>query len=688
LIDAVGKIGTRAGTFEAHLAIRFYCEAFIDAGRFADDGDPLRAVKPWRTLWSHAGEWGEPQWGAVLRPLIYRPWDPPDIRQKVFEKARDLCREVRRVPAEVKRFFFGAPLDLATVLGLFWRARLLNALGVDMRALADMAPTSVNRLFTGGLDGVHAEPALADLLIGWDRDEREIVSGAITEQRLAIPPDDCWWRVARSMDGHRCVIVDIDLHCSGEPTPEDIAHRDSRVRFFTQTPGLPAPHLIVTSKSTHGRHLWYFVERRACMGPACGLGEIVRADAVSRRFRESLEDAYGIDLAVADVEVKPDTCSARCALLPLPFGPGALLCSPDGITVEERDPIAAAVAWRRRFSGKPFPRYQVGDFDITSSDSADPQLLEAMRSPPPFRRREDRECAEHRQRAATSQNGHSEQVAPSAHRTRRASRPSSDCDLDACQREFDEGPEDGRTNEQVPLIARLLKFGPGRTRADAPDERAEADFLAWIHRRGRREESDAWWLVKFQTYWRSWEHPFPSPCMLSDQDVRMAAESIARIAPPEWRWAKRKSLLAVYLFAIGKARAASSEADSPVSIVLHSTHIQRHYTKDWPEYRGLLTEHGFIAEASPARTPRSKVAFGEQRARSGEAAEYHLHLSLPVGAASEVDSKVAILQRVAGAVDASIGARLAGSVRAWRDFVNTFAGMNPPHRQENQHAQS
>ena len=655
LVDAHGRISPRHGTQEAHNALEFFLLAFVDSGRFTDGGIP---TKP-RALarWGRREEDGEMGWSPPRRTH----WSNPEAEGYVGD------------PKIVQQ---GSFLGVGEVLAQVFRARLCTALGVSPDEMNPAAPQRkrVNRWFTKVQSEAVTGGMASDLLLGWDRDEPiesskpdepmrpTIEHGPLTESRVGLPGSVHWWWMSGGVDLLRAVVVDMDLHLNGKPTEADMKHLRLRVAAFTQTPGVPKPHLVVTSKSG-GFHLWYLVDERS--GPAYDDKPIRDARRFANALAEGLRVALGADLAKARIEVFPNSDSPKAKMPAIPFGPLSYLCAEDGMTVEAKDPIEAMVRWRRRFPSGVVPRYRLSDFQAITADGADPTVLEALRTAPPsLVERDQRRASVRMPEPPEYEVAHRAAEVPDAPDTTHL-RPPARCGRDVCEDAYRDGPADGHTNVQLPLVTRWLKFGLG---LDA--EEAEHQLLVWVKRgngslRGSTEKS---WLDRFRSWWHYWEFGFGAGCLVYDGDIRWAIEVVTRPGMPT-TLAIRKAHLQVLLLIVGRARDQGDTGPLSRPVVLKTTHARKKAHKSFTrksagEDHPLITA-GILTIAREAWHAISGCSTGPSFATA-----YQTQLPPVEGAAHTVPDRYAMRAAIATVVDRdpALAKRFARTMKGWRQF--------------------
>jgi len=659
LVDAWDRLPARRGAADEHRALAFYLDVVLDAGSYGEGG--REGYRRWAALFKRQDEDG--WWG----------WTPP--RRTIYPPAPPGAR--------ARPLSYGDKLGLRHVLGSFWRARVFQGLGTTPGELFEDDPvdplgTWVNRLFTR-MERSSCKPRLLDLVLGPERDEVGLDAARLSRERLMLPRRERWWRCGSGTDRVRYVVVDLDAH-----NLADRGHLRERVRLLMESPFIPHPQLVTTSPRG-GRHLWYFLVERT--GAVRREGVRTRKPSHAEGFRRALVDTLELYAGPGVIEVFP-TSDAAGALMPaLPFGPGSSLCGPDGWEVEEPDPIRAMVSWHRRWVGTGLLRINGQELAEASADGAPDRALRVCRSKPPsVLAHEARQQARMRHAGElTDGPGHAQipdlQDVDGVDDARQAPSRPRGMTIEEAEEVWEVGPQDGRTNDQMLVLARLFRFHRGQPGRDDPTVQDEAAVLDWLGQRvgGRR----SWWLGKFQTAFRTALFPFASavadavrPAM---EDTRWAARQVIAGAA-SWGWRERKRLLVLLLFLVGRARAREGDGDEDSwswPLAVSSTEVQDRWLRAGSDRPGKARLPGFrecrellidrdLLRITQGHVPPSSGVGGFRR---GRAASYSVRLPPRAGTPREIAGARDALRLVAEALDPDVGAQLAGSTRAWRRFV-------------------
>ena len=455
-----------------------------------------------------------------------------------------------------KSIRYGESLSRRHLLGHLWRGRVLGLLGraedeaLDPCRLPECADRLLGQSWSDRFPDFDLDhfPAFAALLASALLDRRcparlaDAVLGPASERppprwrtpdglrkRLLLNRKDRWLAVGTGCEWLRLVVVDLD--CKKE---EDRPHLRDRLRFFTSGAAFPPPHLIVTSRGLLGRHLYWFTRDRS--------GGYDRSSR-SLRWNNPCVDALTQALERAGVHVGPGTVeilpqrSGR--MPPLPFGPRSHLCTPDGLEIEQRDPILSLLAWHRR---GPAERVTVSDFRRRTAVAVPDSVLARIAKPAPSRQREEaREPPQ--QPGKKLERRHSKAAADEANRARD-------------EAVWASGAVPGETYKHMPFVTRFIKHGlggdtdPARTEPTSRDvERFEEWFFkgsyaqrtdgagATLHRLTRQFR----WLFENAAPYR------PSRFItrpLTALEIRTAAELIAGAfnrAQPDAKWPLRSA---------------------------------------------------------------------------------------------------------------------------------------------------
>lgn len=405
---------------------------------------------------------------------LYRYAVPDGTQKRDEERGPEWSWQAVRRPTLMPqgKVLSGTTLGDRFVYANFWRARL-NMLGGD--DLSRDAFVMTDFLAKELARGEH--PAVAPLYLG----------PSIPPARLADPgalrfpkPDD-WLRVATGCDCLPYLVVDLDCHRE--------AHRagyDAALRFFTQTPGMPRPGLVVTSQGG-GRHLYYFLNGRTPV--ACQADTEADYDRYSKPFREAIEAAFRFTTMGGFIEVFPKGRSTKSNTPSLPFGPGSFLCDDDG-AVLEKDPFAAVALWHRRVLAQPLARYGVREFEAIrriSASAVDPRVLHALqtRSKEKMAQEDEGVVGPETPRSSGStadRSGHQPLPVSSNNRS-----------VEEVQEVIAAGPTPGEVNEWLMPLAQYWKY---HCRMDA--DAADRQFDQWIRRHPSPDGAFKSYLVRFR----------------------------------------------------------------------------------------------------------------------------------------------------------------------------------------------
>ena len=612
LLDSRGALVSTTDGVAALDAVRFFVMEVLDCDELSD---PLPISGP-SDRW--AREWGwkpkEADWG----------WVAPKRPGEVIVKGRTVPRS-------------GWPLKLRESLALLWRARLHHILGLGLqevalignRALLDLAEHLFRKVTAHD-----ADPALVRLVLGADN-EGAPLARPTSAADLMLPNNEAWWWLSSGVDGVRCVVADLDCKQA-----RDKDHLRDRVRVLCSgIPGIPRPHLVVSSKGGMGRHAYWFLHGRLSQAHAARIAQpeiaardgqpkvaarpgkpkvAARAaqpeipaldrDSIALHFRDRLR-LLGMVVEDGAVEIFPKGLTPGTGFTALPFGPRSWLCDEDGWEIVTRDPIESLVRWRSRFADR-LPRLSPDDFTHVASANLPASLMAVVRQKPPSRRHGEDEDA-----AVSSVTRVSAPATPAtpADQGRKVRAP-----VDAVQAAMTlaeareilaRGAVARSSNDDMKFVARLLRYHMGRPTRSDPNTDDERDFLNWLsdHGDGTRQS----WLTRFRTLFRSalpFATPSVSPRLLSG-DIRWAAGIAMERLPGEKRlWPARKRLMIALLVIAARARAVTGVAGWSESVVVCSEDIEDRWIKEgFATCCALLTRPPEVMRLSREHEPPRRV---------------------------------------------------------------------------------
>lgn len=469
---------------DVRAALRFYVHHLFDLGPNTSD----HPVKGNRAVAYYAPTLeGDVEYTAPRRVKFQEVHHPDGYSIDAWDLwKKQGCEKEKRPRPEC----CGEALSMRHVLGHLWRGRVLGLLGADDEDAIDPAAIeehadkvlggwwsaadfdiglipALAHLLAADLEHPRCPKVLADAVLGSWQGERPPPrwrGHADLVQRLMLGRKDRWFNVGTGCEHLRVVVVDLD---GKEERDQD--HLRARLRLFTGNDAFPSPHLIVTSRSGRGRHLyWFTVERTGRFDRRAK--RVQMADACSGPLVERLEKV-GVHVGPGTIEVFPQP---KGRMPPLPFGPRSYLCASDGVEVVERDPIRAMVAWHRRFASAPLSRYRAVDFQLAKIKAVGTAVLRTLADPAPSRPR--REAATASMRATSSVT-----TPHPGHRDATRNRMLRSRDRAV----WEAGATRGQTWEDLPCVARFIKHGlrgggdPDRTVPSGVDRER---FHEWYHR--------------------------------------------------------------------------------------------------------------------------------------------------------------------------------------------------------------
>lgn len=674
LVDAYGKPTPGPANEEARQALASY---------MADVVDSRGKHRRWVALWTRNDDEGGWGWRAPRRTEY--PNLPKGVRSR-----------------KVKPQVFGQQLRRRHVLGMIWRSRVLALLGCTPEGLLQESVTSRRRerpfldpmavlairLHERLVKSDHEDPLLA-LVLGpdWFRMGMAERLANIDSAELEMPPGDRWFRVATGVDHVAVVVVDLDAK-----EAEDVPHLRERVRLFTESPFMPSPHLITTSKGG-GRHLWWFMKERAgaCRGKD---GQALGAKDGSVALVHALKEHFGAYVGPRVIEVFPASSTPGAIMPPLPFGPGSALCGLDGWTIEATDPLECIKVLNRRFSNGRFHRITIAELAGARSDGLPTSVLKAVAQPCPsvkywIQRDRDKRAASGLPTGDDEPEGPEEPDDDRAgSRAWRDNHGRRGMTIAEAQEVWDEGPQNGQTNRQVPTIARLIKFHHGRLPREVPTTEDKADFLGWLGARANHRKS--WWLKKLKSAFRFWQWPLrrgdddDEIVTPTTGDVVWAARQIIEHAGGI-TWTRRRQYLVLMLYLLGRARSDGDTAGGWAGpIVVSSEVIQDNWVRwlprrkqkdagsplpkdiddeaeEVPSPQAWMIAHELMSIAFKAIAPSTGVA----GRRTGRTASYYVRVPPEVGERRTITDAASALEFAVASLSDIDGVRLVGSRRTW-----------------------
>jgi hypothetical protein len=530
---------------------------------------------------------------------------------------------------EHKGRLHGSTLCQRHILGHWWRGELTATLEdesggrlgspyTDDSLEMAMWEVHVDRAFKSGQVG----PATMDLLLG--PGNRRVPSTA-TPLWLRLPPADWWWWIARSWDGCRAVLVDVDCK-----EAVDQQHFEARMRVLT-CPGMPKPHLIVASKSG-GRHMWYFVQRR--VGVAKN-GTVEHARRYSAVFEERLSQ-LGLCVESGVIEVFPSDISADTKFPAFPFGDRGFLCDASGLHVTHRHPMAAIQAWYDAM-GRPtaLHRYTEEDFAAATVKGAKDSDLALIKNPSPSRIKDRERKKELNQQGEKRPASGVVPLLRSRARVRKRAIAVAKRDpatrhgtsVEEAMEILERGAETGSTNRETKIVASLLRYhvprGQPRLLDDEPDEEDMRRFRAWISSVAQRRSPAEQRHMEKRFVARFKKEPplgaFDSAVSLCREDVLWAVDAILLRFPEFKSLRDRSGMLIVMLYVLGIARTNHKDEDGWVQTPVPTKPLQAQWRDGYKPYLTALSAQKLIRLDVEAVAPIHTSAHGR-------AAEYVIKL--------------------------------------------------------------
>jgi len=467
--------------------------------------------------------------------------------------------------------------------------------------------------------------------------------GRLAQADVHLPRGDRWTRVGTGPEGMRYIVADVDCK---KPRDE---HRFGLVmRVLTTTPGVPSPHLIVTSRSGRGRHCYWFTEERT-------VGFEFRAnpvDRIARRFQQRLEAALGVACAPGRLEVLPAGDSHDMPVTYLPFGPGTALCGPDGEVVAE-DPLDCLVRWHQQCAEAPVRRLSDDDIEGMSGAGADPLLLAQLREAmaPPAMLDDGGSLPDHPAGGAGSRCG---------------------VLLDEVRELFEEGASRHETNQDIPRIARYLRFHHGGSGVD--EVSALPLFRRWVGLLVDEQHPLRLYERKFLRFFRTCRCELTTGGVayrLTEADALAVARAVGAWAEPDAM--ERKHHLVLMLAASGLARSRHHDGAGPQRLHLASTLMQT-WLDGYSAVVGKLRQRGWLRLVSEAVGPDTR------RGIQGQATVYELDLGSPAGAHQVMTHHrelLPFLVRVLATTDDALGGALLGRLN-WRNAKKRLSPAPAP----------
>jgi hypothetical protein len=604
LTDMEGKPRPEIEALEK--AIEFYVDAFIDqpkrVQRQKEDG-------PWAAFYQWSVEALDWSWTA---PRRYR-YNP-----------------IRR--AGQPKELYGTTLTRRHVLANFWRSRVFNLLGRGGHArdprflpcpstecsLAVAPIMALAERLEAALSRPSCPKLLRDTVLGKHRQMTPPLA-----QDLVLPEGERWWWVARSMDHLRYVVIDVDCK-----TDEDAPRLEATMRLLLG-PGMPRPALVTTSKSSRGRHLWYFVSERC--GP-------VRDDAIAdvRDFAEPFEQRLrqlGFVVRPGVLEVFPRSTSAKMAMPALPFGIRSYFCGDDGLEIIEADPLRALLRWHERL-GHPaaIPRITLANIrgaTIQKASLRDRKLVAPMGGEDQDDDADDsstgvsggRPRLTHRQQILAQAQGHHG---------------------DAFQHDknlFERGGTSGQTNKDIPSIARYLRYrseAPNRPRPDEPVEDDAQNLRRWlpIPTGSRKETSFGQYWSQFRGRFRK-ALPYRSRLgvpSLRPSDLALVVDLTLRLAVGDAR--RRAGFFRGCCYVVGMARTHERERtpSGAIRTPVSSAVMQSVWCSRYKDVLAALAQQGIVRRIRQGVAPQDA-----KRGSSSRVSTYAVRLPSVPGSTTATD---------------------------------------------------
>ena len=495
-------------------------------------------------------------------------------------------------------------------------------------------------------------------------------------------PTHWWLRAAPGLFRQGYLVVDVDWK-----HPEDEGRFRAVMRLLTSAPGMPRPHLIVTSRRGRGRHLYYFLREDGWSGmsslvtPRQRTG-MIRPSEAEARFRSALATALGlprwpghpgpalvdgVPVVVRGVEVKPEQWVGGGSMPSLPFSAGSFLCDEAGGVIE-RDPLAAMLAWHRRCKVEPISPYAADDLGGAVIDGADPELVAEVRRLVVVNRDPEAEVSGIARSAADAEGDESADDEPEG-----ITRRSSDCrSVKAALSVYSDDPVPGNTHADLFLLARLRRYhlAPNTDPDVTPDDLTW--FRHWIERHPSPDGAD--YVGQFATAKLRAQKPLVgwsrTGLVLTRADVRWCVREVLRLRPLP-SWPKRKALLRVLAFIVGSARNARPTVGGFATAAVFHLDLQRRAC------RRHAAETAFLRSADVGVIEVVDGYVRPQRnGRPGRTTIYGITLPVPSSPLVEVDEALPD-QLLATMIRADLGEELMGAIN-WRRLVRA----NPPQEDD------
>ncbi len=476
--------------------------------------------------------------------------------------------------------------------------------------------------------------------------------------RLRFPSSAMWIRTAPSHDRLGYVVVDLDFKLPG-----DEPRFRALLRLLTTSPGIPRPHLIVTSRRGLGRHL-YFLHDNPAMGALSAKGSVFGADEAAKAMKSALARVLGLGYwprpDPSGLEVFPKDRSAGNHMPYLPFSAGTFLCDERGEVVE-REPMACLVSWHHRWRSAGMRRYTMAELSGATADGSEPGLV-----------MEARRLVLDQAATVAAKAGGSAEGDDDADDGVAAPRRRRDGIRDAL-RVYEDGPTPGEASREVLLLARYRRFHCTGD-DDAPDPEDARWFAGWIARHPRPDPDESY-AAKFRNAYRDAREPLAgwssTGMALCPGDVRWVAAQVIEDGPG-WPWPMRRCLMKVWLYFIARARDLHPEASGTSLLIdIHNEDIERRGSKvHVAQVRRLIRSKRITLKRKHAR-PNVKAG-----RPTGIVRAYTVELPPPGGDMVEVSEAMpdALL---ASAMSLSDGRRLMGATN-WRRLMARLAQDQPP----------